>query len=101
VLPGHAESVPVIEGDAHGREDAALGAHPPTLDTERMRRHGSRTMGCRNRSANEGGPTLGARVLMNEIEQLARAKHLVGRVAYKMNDKGEHVVALIFPPQPP
>ena len=32
---------------------------------------------------------------------LARAKHLVGhRIAYKMNDKGEHVVALIFPPQP-
>jgi hypothetical protein len=47
-------------------------------------------------------PTLGARVLMNEIEQLARAKHLVNhRVAYKMNERGEHVIALIFPPQPP
>jgi hypothetical protein len=60
------------------------------------------TMAGQNRTANENGPTLGARVLMTEIEQLARAKHLVGhRIAYKMNAKGEHVVALIFPPQPP
>lgn len=50
----------------------------------------------------EDQPTLGARAVMNEIEQVARAKHLVGfRVAYKTNDRGEHVVALIFPPQPP
>lgn len=47
-------------------------------------------------------PTLGARVLMTEIERMARAKHLVGfRVAYKLNAKNEHVVALIFPSQPP
>ncbi len=47
-------------------------------------------------------PTLGARVLMSEIEQIARAKHLVGfRVAYKRNANDEHVVALIFPSQPP
>jgi hypothetical protein len=59
-------------------------------------------MGGRDRQPPEDGPTLGARVLMNEIDQLARAKHLVGhRVAYKMNDKGEHVVAVMFPPQPP
>ena len=59
-------------------------------------------MAGRDRMANEGGPTLGARVLMTELEQLARAKRLVGhRVVYKMNDRGEHVIALIFPPQPP
>ncbi len=34
---------------------------------------------------------------MRHIEELARARELVGaRVAYKRNAKGEHVVALIF-----
>lgn len=53
-----------------------------------------------DRPALRDEPTLGARVLMGEIERIARAKHLVGyRVAYKQNAKGEHVVALIYPPQ--
>ena len=47
-------------------------------------------------------PTLGARMLMGKIEQLAKAERLVGyRVAYKKNDKGEHVVALIYQCFPP
>jgi hypothetical protein len=47
-------------------------------------------------------PTLGARAVIRAVEEVARAKHLLGwRVGYKKNDKGEHVVALIFPPQPP
>ena len=34
---------------------------------------------------------------MNAIDDLAKARGLVGaRVAYKLNAKGEHVVALIF-----
>jgi hypothetical protein len=34
---------------------------------------------------------------MNAVEDLAKARELVGaRVAYKMNARGEHVVALIF-----
>ena len=33
---------------------------------------------------------------------MPHARGLVGfRVAYKMNAKGEHVVAIVFPPQPP
>jgi len=44
-------------------------------------------------------PTLGVRALMSAIEELARARELSGfRVAYKQNARGEHVVALIFPP---
>lgn len=39
---------------------------------------------------------------MRAIEELPFYKGLVkARVAYKKNDKGEHVVAVIFPPQPP
>jgi hypothetical protein len=54
------------------------------------------------RAALEDQPTLGARVLMTDIERLAKARHITGyRVAYKVNARGEHVVALIFPPQPP
>jgi hypothetical protein len=46
-------------------------------------------------------PTLGARALMNAIDELALRKCIAGyRLAYKMNDRGEHVVALIYPPQP-
>jgi hypothetical protein len=45
-------------------------------------------------------PTLGVRAVMSAVEDLARARHLAGfRVAYKPNAQGEHVVALIFPPQ--
>jgi hypothetical protein len=48
------------------------------------------------------GPTLGARALMNAIEELVATRQLVdARVVYKLNAKGEHVVAIIFPPQPP
>jgi hypothetical protein len=47
-------------------------------------------------------PTLGARALMAAVEELAKARGLIGcRVAYKRNAKGEHVVALIFPSQGP
>lgn len=43
------------------------------------------------------GPNLGTRALMHAVEELAKARGVVGaRVAYKMNAKGEHVVALIF-----
>jgi hypothetical protein len=46
-------------------------------------------------------PSLGAQVIMREIEQIATRQRLQGyRVAYKRNAKGEHVVALLFPPQP-
>jgi hypothetical protein len=48
------------------------------------------------------GPTLGARALMNAVQELLATRRLVdARVVYKMNAKGEHVVAIIFPPQPP
>jgi hypothetical protein len=52
--------------------------------------------------ANRERPTLGARALMGQIEKIAEAERLIGyRVAYKMNDKGEHVVALIYQSYPP
>jgi hypothetical protein len=42
-------------------------------------------------------PTLGVRTVMAEVEEIARARNLEGaRVAYKQNDRGEYVVALIF-----
>ena len=42
-------------------------------------------------------PPLGARVIMTAIEEIARAQELeCPRVAYKKNDRNEHVVALIF-----
>jgi hypothetical protein len=42
-------------------------------------------------------PNLGTRALMNAVEELAKARGLAGaRIAYKMNARGEHVVALIF-----
>jgi hypothetical protein len=42
------------------------------------------------------------RALMNSVEELARAKGVVGfRVGYKKNVRGEHVIALIVPEQPP
>jgi hypothetical protein len=49
------------------------------------------------RNLHQDTPNLGIRALMNAIDELAKAKGLVGwRVAYKRNAKGEHVVALIF-----
>jgi hypothetical protein len=48
------------------------------------------------------GPTLLAQAIMSEIRDLKIVRDLVGgRVAYKRNSKGEHVVAIVFPPQPP
>lgn len=42
-------------------------------------------------------PPLGARAIMREFEELAKARGLVGvRVGYKRNAAGDHVVALIF-----
>jgi hypothetical protein len=48
-------------------------------------------------------PTLLARLLMGDIEQVAKKHNLRGyyRVGYKRNADGHHVVALIFEPQPP
>jgi hypothetical protein len=56
----------------------------------------------RNASSPSPQPTLLARTLMEAVAELARAKHITDyRVAYKTNAHNEHVVALIFPPQPP
>jgi hypothetical protein len=50
----------------------------------------------------EDNPTLGALALMHAIAELASFHRLLSaRVVYKMNAKGEHVVAIVFPPQPP
>jgi hypothetical protein len=47
------------------------------------------------------GPTLLAQAIMTEVRDLKIVRELVGgRVAYKCNSKGEHVVAIVFPPQP-
>ena len=45
-------------------------------------------------------PTLAVRAMMNAVEELARQRGLgsKARVLYKQNAKGEHVIALIFPP---
>ena len=49
------------------------------------------------RSPQDNLPNLGTRAIMNAIDELAKTRGLVGaRVAYKMNARGEHVVALIF-----
>jgi hypothetical protein len=58
-------------------------------------------MAARDRDARDEGPTIGARALMNQIRELPYVQSLVGaRVEYKWNAKGEHVVAVIYPPQP-
>ena len=55
-----------------------------------------------SRPALEDPSPLGAQAFMQTIEGLARSRELAGfRVAYKMNAAGEHVVALIYPPQAP
>jgi hypothetical protein len=47
-------------------------------------------------------PTLGVRALMSAIEDVVRARNVASaRIAYKRNAQGEHVVAIIFPAQPP
>jgi hypothetical protein len=47
-------------------------------------------------------PPLGVRALMSAVEDLVRGRNLLGaRIAYKRNARGEHVVAIIFPAQPP
>jgi hypothetical protein len=61
-----------------------------------------RTMGGRDRKPQEDGPTLGAQVLMHAIMELPFVQGLKeARVVYKRNARGEHVVAVVFPPQPP
>jgi len=73
-----------------------------TLDAEQKITHGFSTMGGPDRTGNRDGPTLGAQVLIRAIEELPFYKGLVNaRIAHKKNHKGEHVVAVIFPPQPP
>ena len=48
-------------------------------------------------SSKDQQPNLGTRALMNAIDDLAKARGVAGaRVAYKVNARGEHVVALIF-----
>jgi hypothetical protein len=74
---------------------ASLDTYTPDQYREPMPRNDDR------RSLKEE-PTLLARVLMQALMQLASERHLSGsRVVYRQNPKGEHVVALIFPPQPP
>ena len=47
-------------------------------------------------------PPLGVRALVSAVEDLVRGRNVVGaRIAYKRNARGEHVVAIIFPAQPP
>ena len=47
-------------------------------------------------------PTLGAQRLMHEIMALPFVQRLQGaRVVYKKSPKGEHVIAVVFPPQSP
>jgi predicted membrane GTPase involved in stress response len=59
-------------------------------------------MAHRSRERLDEQPTLGARALMAALDELCRARGLVGfRVGYKTNAKGEHVVAVVFPPQQP
>jgi len=42
-------------------------------------------------------PNLGTRALMSAVGELAKSRGCVGAcVAYKMNARGEHVVAVIF-----
>jgi hypothetical protein len=39
---------------------------------------------------------------MSAVEDLVRGRNVVdARIAYKRNARGEHVVAIIFPAQPP
>jgi hypothetical protein len=57
-------------------------------------------MSGRDRQPPEDGPTLGAQRLMREIMELPYLRKLANaRVVYKRNAKGEHVVAVVFPPQ--
>jgi hypothetical protein len=81
-------------------------ANPPRLDCARVHHHKSvvpdNTRPPRHLVDPDPRPTLAVRALMGAIEELARAKQLAGfRVAYKQNARGEHVVALIFPPPQP
>jgi hypothetical protein len=46
-------------------------------------------------------PTLLATVIMHAIRDIPQVQGLKGaQVRYKLNAKGEHVIALVFPPQP-
>jgi hypothetical protein len=66
----------------------------PALNADRVFGH-RRVMRRADRIPKAGGPPRVARALMAEIDQLARAKHVVAhRVACKQNAKEKHVVAL-------
>ncbi len=46
--------------------------------------------------------TLLVKMLMAALDRLVRDKQVRGaRIVYKQNARGEHVVAIVFPPQPP
>lgn len=48
------------------------------------------------------GPTLLAQAIMSDLRDLKIVRDLVnGRILYKRNAKGQHVLAIVFPPQPP
>ena len=50
----------------------------------------------------ENRTPLGAKAFMEVIDALAASRGMKGyRVAYKQNAKGEHVVAVIWPPRAP
>jgi hypothetical protein len=50
----------------------------------------------------EDRPPLGVKALMEVIEKLAASRGMKSyRVGYKQNGMGEHVVAVIWPPQTP
>ena len=48
----------------------------------------------------EDRPPLGVKALMEVVEALVKSRGMTkARVAYKTNANGEHVVAIIWPPQ--
>ena len=48
----------------------------------------------------EDRPPLRVKALMEVVDALAKSRGMTeARVAYKTNGKGEHVVAIIWPPQ--
>ena len=61
--------------------------------------HGWPSMKDRHRDREP--PTGLAWTLMLALQEIAKHRNLRGaQVDYRRNEKGEHVVALIFPPQP-
>ena len=53
-----------------------------------------------DRPRDENRPPLGVKALMEVVDALVKSRGMTkARVAYKTNAKGEHVVAIIWPPQ--